>query len=193
MKKEKKKELSGLEYKARFLGIVAILVIIFGTISFAELQNYGFWGYLGTFVVISIIVGICYVGLMFIAFIISLIVGSVVKAASKVLPEEVVVGAVIAAAFMGADVDGLDGIDGIDAVDGIDTNGEIEPSFNPEAPVEEAAAPEIDAEQVELQITRDPSNPGFEFVHGYMRQDGTYVAGYWRTIADGIEWNNLKA
>ena len=32
-----------------------------------------------------------------------------------------------------------------------------------------------------------------EPVHGYMRSDGTWVEGHFRTVADGHTWNNLSS
>lgn len=36
-------------------------------------------------------------------------------------------------------------------------------------------------------------NPEMEYVEGYVKEDGTEVEGYFRTVADGVESNNLSA
>lgn len=36
------------------------------------------------------------------------------------------------------------------------------------------------------------TNPSHEWVNGYQRADGTYVNGYWRTVANGTKWDNFS-
>jgi len=32
----------------------------------------------------------------------------------------------------------------------------------------------------------------YHYTNGYYRSNGTYVAGYWHNVPDGVKWNNLS-